>query len=124
MNTHHAPAASRLTVPAAGRRAGRRAAAARAAELAAQMDPLFDLPTTTDSQPAPVQQPAPIAAPPPTLPPAPAEAERDLVAAVERLPHPNPHQCAHCTNRATLRLILVTGCQIVTCRPCASRYPR
>jgi hypothetical protein len=51
----------------------------------------------------------------------------DLPVAVaqERLPHPNPHCCAHCTtNRATLRLTLVDGSQVTVCRPHAARYPR
>lgn len=48
-----------------------------------------------------------------------------LVVAQERLPHPNPNVCAHCTtNRATLRLILVGGRQVTVCRPHAARYPR
>jgi hypothetical protein len=41
-----------------------------------------------------------------------------------RLAHPNPHTCAHCTNRATLRLSLATGEQVTVCRPHATRYPR
>jgi hypothetical protein len=47
------------------------------------------------------------------------------VVAEERLPHPNPHDCAYCTtNRATLLLTLITGGQVTVCRPHATRYPR
>ena len=43
----------------------------------------------------------------------------------QRLPHPNPHRCVHCTtNRATLLLTLAGGAQVTVCRPHAARYPR
>lgn len=85
-------------------------AAMHAAFLASQMDPLFELPTTTAATDIE------------TLPATGSDAAR--VADQQRLPHPNPHSCAHCPNRATLRLTLATGYQVVTCRPCATRYPR
>jgi len=46
------------------------------------------------------------------------------VVAQDRLPHPNPHGCAHCPNRATQLLTLLGGGQVTVCRPCACRYPR
>jgi len=53
------------------------------------------------------------------------DGELPAVVAQERLPHPNPYRCVHCTtDRATLRLILVDGRQVTTCRPHAARYPR
>jgi hypothetical protein len=54
-----------------------------------------------------------------------ANGELPTVVDQERLPHPNPHSCAHCTtNRATLRLTLTGGAQVTVCRPHATRYPR
>jgi len=51
--------------------------------------------------------------------------ELPVVLAQERLAHPNPHTCAHCTiNRATLRLTLADENQVTVCRPHAARYPR
>src|SRR5204863_582351 len=40
-------------------------------------------------------------------------------------PHPNPYGCEYgdCTNRATLRLTLVTDQQLNLCRPHAAQYP-
>jgi hypothetical protein len=98
-------------------------AAARAALLATQMEPLFAWPP-----PNPPEAAAPAA----THIDANVTAEPDakatpallVVTEEQRLPHPNPHGCAHCTNRATLLLTLVTGDQVTTCRPHASRYPR
>ncbi len=53
------------------------------------------------------------------------DGELPAVVAEERLPHPNPHACAHCTtNRATLRLTLTDSRQVTVCRPHAARYPR
>jgi len=53
------------------------------------------------------------------------DGELPATVAQQRLPHPNPHSCAHCTtNRATLLLTLADGRQITTCRPHAARYPR
>ena len=46
------------------------------------------------------------------------------VVAEQRLAHPNPHGCLHCTNRATLRLTLTTGDQVTVCRPHAADYRR
>jgi hypothetical protein len=51
--------------------------------------------------------------------------ELPVALAQERLPHPNPHACAHCTtNRATLRVTLADGTHVTVCRPHAGRYPR
>lgn len=99
------------------------AAAARAALLAEQMEPLFAWPPLTPRESAApdacavdlIVAAAPDATATPTL---------AFVVAEQRLPHPNPHGCAHCTNRATLLLTLVTGDQVHACRPHASRYPR
>jgi hypothetical protein len=88
------------------------AAAAYAALLAAQMDPLFELPVAP-----------PASADPERAPSKPAGGGSRIVRD-ERLPHPSGQFCASCPNRATLRLTLETGDQVVTCRPCASRYPR
>jgi len=52
------------------------------------------------------------------------DGEPPAVVDQQRLPLPNPHACAHCsTNRATLRLTMVTGEQVTVCRTPA-RYPQ
>jgi hypothetical protein len=98
-------------------------AAARTALMAEQMEPLFEWPPLNPPESAAldacasdlVVTTAPDVTAMPTL---------TLAVGEQRLPHPNPHGCAHCTNRATLLLTLVTGDQVATCRPHASRYPR
>jgi hypothetical protein len=47
-----------------------------------------------------------------------------LVVDEQRLPHPNPYGCAHCTNRATILLTLSTNERITVCRPHAGQYLR
>jgi hypothetical protein len=60
----------------------------------------------------------------PTSPARSTTADLPVILDVARLPHPNPHGCAHCSNRATLRLTVTGDQQVYVCRPCAARYPR
>jgi hypothetical protein len=60
----------------------------------------------------------------PTDPTSTTTADMPAVLDVARLPHPNPHGCVHCPNRATLRLAVTGNQQVHVCRPCAARYPR
>ncbi|MEV6922942.1 DUF6884 domain-containing protein [Dactylosporangium sp. NPDC051485] len=50
------------------------------------------------------------------------EPVQPTVLAEERLPHPNPHRCAACPNRATLRLTLPGGQHVTVRRPHAAAY--
>jgi hypothetical protein len=94
-----------------------------AAARTAGMDPLFEL----SAPPSPPTAPAMVGAAETAaraIPDPGSADELPRVVADQRLPHPNPHGCLHCTNRATLLLTLVMGSQVATCRPHTSRYPR